>query len=42
MEDECGEECDDFFGFVFGEDVLEDQLGEDEFVGGVDLAAMDQ
>lgn len=37
LEDEAGEEGDDFFGFVCCECILEDEFGEDEFVGGVDL-----
>ena len=40
LEDEGGEERDDFFGRVGPEGVLEDELGEDEFVGGVDLCGM--
>lgn len=40
LEDEAGEECDYFFGFVCCEGVLEDEFGEDEFVCGVDLEVM--
>ena len=37
LEDEAREESDNLFGLVVGENILEDELGEDEFVGGVDL-----
>jgi hypothetical protein len=37
LEDEGGEERDDFFGRVVCENVFEDEFGEDELVGGVDL-----
>jgi hypothetical protein len=37
LEDEGGEEGDDFGGFVVGEDVVEDELCEDELVCRVDL-----
>ena len=37
LEDKAREEGDDLFGRVVGEDVFEDELGEDELVGGVDL-----
>lgn len=37
LEDECGEEGDDFFWFVVCEDVFQDKFGQDEFVGRVDL-----
>ena len=40
LEDEGGEEGDDFFWRVGAEGVLEDELGEDELVGGVDLCGM--
>ena len=38
LEDEGGEQRDDFFGREVGQHVFEDELGEDELVGAVDLA----
>lgn len=36
-EDKGGEEGDDFFGLIFGEDVFEDEFGKDEFASRVNL-----
>ena len=38
LEDEAGKECDDFFGFVVGQHVLQDKLRQDKLVGRVDFA----
>ena len=40
LEDEAREQCDDLLGIVRGERVLEDEFGEDELVGRVDLRAV--
>ncbi len=37
VEDEGGEQSDDFLGRVGREDVVEDELGEGEFITAVDL-----
>ena len=37
LEDEAGEERDDFFGVVGGKGVFKNELREDELVSGVDL-----
>lgn len=39
LKDEAREERDDLLGLVSRKDVLENQLGEDELVSGVDLRA---
>ena len=38
LEDEGGEQGDDFLWLVVGEDVVEDEFGQDQLVGGVNLA----
>jgi len=38
LEDESGKQGHDFGGFVICEDVVEDELCEDQLVGGMDLA----
>lgn len=37
MENKCGEESDDFFWFILSENILQNELGKDEFVSRVDL-----